>query len=64
MKKQWLKVMATAEQRAVALVKASRTSKLADDKKADAIFSERDFASLDRMFDKAGLTDCASNRRS
>jgi hypothetical protein len=64
LKKQWLKVMATTELRAVALTKASKTSKFADDTKADAIWSERDFAKLDRMFDKAGLTDCASNRRS
>jgi hypothetical protein len=64
LKKQWLKVMVTTERRAVALTKASKTSKVADDNKADAIWSERDFAKLDRMFDKAGLTDCASNRRS
>lgn len=64
LKKQWLKVMKNTERRAVALVKASKTRKVADDNKADAIWSERDFAKLDRMFDKAGLTDCASNRRS
>jgi hypothetical protein len=64
LKKQWLKVMATTERRAVALTKASKTSKVADDNKAAAIWSERDFAKLDRMFDKAGLTGCASNRRS
>jgi hypothetical protein len=64
LKKQWLKVMKNNELRAVALVKASKTSKFADDVQADEIWSERDFAKLDRMFDDAGLTDCASNRRS
>jgi hypothetical protein len=64
LKQQWLKVMAGHERRAAALAKASKTSKLADDNKADAIFSEQDYAKLDRQFDKAGLTDCVSNRRS
>jgi hypothetical protein len=64
LKKQMLKVLATAERRAEALVKASKTSTRADDLKADAVFSSRDSAKLDRMFNRAGLTDCESNRRS
>jgi hypothetical protein len=64
LKKQWLKVMTANERRAVALVKASKTRKLADDHKADAIGSVHDSRKLDRMFNEAGLTDCAFNRRS
>jgi hypothetical protein len=64
LKKQWLKVMANQERRAAALAKAAKTNKRADDNKADALFSAQDYLKLDAMFNKAGLTGCASNRRS
>jgi hypothetical protein len=54
LKSQWLKVMTANERRAAALVSG----------KPAAGASTRDLASLDRMFNAAGLTDCASNRRS
>jgi hypothetical protein len=64
LQKQWLKVMGVWERRNVALVKASKTSTKADDHKADLIYPASELAALDRMFEKAGITDCASNRRS
>lgn len=56
MKTLWLKVMTVSEDNAAALVKTGKagTGKI----------SKRDAASLDRMFNEAGVTDCASDRRS
>jgi hypothetical protein len=55
LKKQWLKVMTATEHRAASFVTAGKPA---------AGASKRDRASLDLLFNKAGLTDCASNRRS
>ena len=55
LKKQWLVVMNATERRAAVLVKTG---------KPGAAASAADQATLDGMFNAAGLTDCASNRRS
>jgi hypothetical protein len=55
LKKQWLKVMNANERRAAAAVTS---------RKPVAGASAADVATLDGMFNAAGLTDCASNRRS
>jgi hypothetical protein len=56
MKKLWLRVMTVGERNAAVLAKTGKVGKLK--------YSPRDAAALDRMFNEAGVTDCASNRRS
>ena len=64
LEKRWVALLNQEAKRTKALAKAVKTPTKADDLKAEALFPDKDARKLDRDLDKAGLTDCAVNRRS
>ncbi len=64
MKAEMLKVRRADGRAMAALRKAGKSGKASDFKAFEGLVNALDGSKLDRRFDKAGLTNCASNRRS
>ena len=62
--KAWLKGLKADEAVLAAYVKATKTNKSADIRKAKALYRKNDWTALNKRFNKAGLTDCAEYRTS